>query len=121
MPRLNMLLGELPAPPGQPSPAATLTGAGDHARLDPAYTRTTPSAAHHRLRHHRQLQPDRRWRSHSEARQSVLAHAALHGHSLATIRAFTAPGRPWHPDWPPPTPDIATTPTKPSNATSPKP
>ena len=26
----------------------------------------------------------------------MLAHAALHGHSLATIRALTAPGRPWH-------------------------
>ncbi|WP_054586248.1 hypothetical protein [Mycobacterium intracellulare] len=26
----------------------------------------------------------------------MLAHAALHGHSLATISALIAPGRPWH-------------------------
>lgn len=97
MPRLHMLLGSLPAPPAAHSPAATLSGAGDHARLDPAYTRTYPLPAP--ITDYAttgQLPANRRWRTHSEARQSVLVHAALHGHSLATIRAFTAPGRPWH-------------------------
>ena len=98
LPRLHMLLGSLPAPPTAPCPATTLRGAGDHARLDTAYTRTGPlpppitnyatTGA---------LPANRRWRTHSEARQSVLVHAALHGHSLATIRALTAPGRPWYP------------------------
>ena len=95
-----MLLGALPAPPAATaSPgAATLSGAGDHARLDPAYTRTSPlppRITDYATTGH--LPANGTWRSHSEARQSVLAHAALHGHSLATIRALIAPGRPWHP------------------------
>jgi hypothetical protein len=99
LPRLHMLLGALPAPATDASPTSTdtLRGAGDHTRLDPAYTRTTPLPP--RITDYAttgQLPERGTWRSHSEARQSVLAHAVLHGHSLATIRALTAPGRPWH-------------------------
>lgn len=100
LPRLHMLLGALPAPPAAAQSPKTdmLRGAGDHTRLDPAYTRTSPLPA--RITDYAttgQLPKGGTWRSHSEARQSVLAHAALHGHSLATIRALTAPGRLWHP------------------------
>ena len=76
MPRLHMLLGSLPAPPAAHSPAATLSGAGDHARLDPAYTRTYPLPAP--ITDYAttgQLPANRRWRTHPEARQSVLVHA----------------------------------------------
>lgn len=99
LPRLNMLLGALAPPSGtaKPGAAAATCGAGDHARIDPAYTRTSPlppRVTDYATTGH--LPATGTWRSHSEARQSVLAHAALHGHSLATIRALIAPGRPWH-------------------------
>lgn len=99
MPRLNVLLGALtpsPAARAQSDPDA-VTGSGATARLRPEYTRTadlperiTIYATTGRLPH------DSTWHSHSEARQSVLAHAALHGHTLATITALITPGRPWH-------------------------
>ena len=100
LPRLHMLLGALPSSPAAAaqSAAATLSGGGDHTRLDPAYTRNSPlppRITDYATTGH--LPANGTWRSHSEARQSVLAHAALHGHSLATVRALTAPGRPWHP------------------------
>jgi hypothetical protein len=107
LPRLNALLGALqatgtdtPTPPGEDStPPAheAITGTGTHARLRPDYARTTELprriTAYATTGH---LPADTTWPSHSEARQSVLAHAALHGHSLATIGALVAPGRPWH-------------------------
>nr|VTP04715.1 hypothetical protein BIN_B_05668 [Mycobacterium riyadhense] len=106
LPRLNVLLGALNSPPSntaQPSAADVHTaidaiaGTGPHARLRPEYTRTADLPD--RITAYAttgQLPPDRTWRSHSEARQSILAHAVLHGHSLATIQALMAPGRPWH-------------------------
>ena len=81
----------------QPAAHPAITGAGAHARLRPEYTRSgdlPPRVTSYATTRH--MPPDTTWPSHSEARQSVLAHAALHGHSLATIRALTAPGRPWH-------------------------
>ena len=101
LPRLNVLLGALTTRPGnrrhghQPTsdrPDAAITGTGAHARLRPEYTRTTALPA--RITAYAttgRLPTDTTWPSHSEARQSVLAHAALHGHSLATI---TRPDRP---------------------------
>lgn len=103
LPRLNMLLGALaPAPGSRTTPApdsagAAITGTGRHARLAPEHTRTGDLPA--RITTYAAtgaLPSDTTWRSHSEARQSVLAHAALHGHSLTTIAALIAPGRPWH-------------------------
>lgn len=100
LPRLNVLLGALsPAPTHQPSPPAdgATTGSGPHERLRPEYTRDTPLPD--RITTYAatgQLPADRSWRSHSEARQSVLAHAALHGHSLTTVAALMAPGQPWN-------------------------
>lgn len=100
LPRLNVLLGALNPPPNTTPRSATsdaTTGTGAHERLRPDYTRdtalpariTTYAATGH-------LPDDGTWRSHSEARQSVLAHAALHGHTLAAVKALMAPGRPWH-------------------------
>lgn len=100
LPRLNVLLGALsPTPPQTPPPAAghNTTGIGPHERLRPEYIRDTDLPE--RITAYAttgELPPDRRWRSHSEARQSVLVHAALHGHSLATVQALMTPGRPWH-------------------------
>jgi hypothetical protein len=100
LPRLNVVLGALnPPPTTTPRPAAgdVTTGTGPHARLRPEYTRDTPPPE--RISAYAttgQLPADRSWQSHSEARQSVLAHAALRGHSLATVQALIAPGRPWH-------------------------
>ena len=107
LPHLNALLGALrptgtrtPTPlAGEPTPPPhdAITGSGPHARLRPQCTRTT--GLPRRITAYAttgQLPPDTTWPSHSEARQSVLAHAALHGHSLATIHALIAPGRPWH-------------------------
>ncbi|MDP7739410.1 MULTISPECIES: hypothetical protein [Mycobacterium] len=106
LPRLNVLLGALqPAgggtrSSGHPTPDAhhALTGTGSHTRLRPEYTRTAELPE--RITAYAttgQLPPDTTWRSHSEARQSVLAHAVLHGHSLATVEALIAPSRPWQP------------------------
>lgn len=99
LPRLNVLLGAL-----KPAPATTsiagpnaITGTGPEARLHPDYIRNTDLPE--RITTYAttgQLPDDNTWRSHSEARQAVLAHAVLHGHSLATVTALTAPGRPWH-------------------------
>ena len=104
LPRLNLLLGALtPATsrrhgpsPAPDRPGDTIIGTGPDARLRPEHTRTAALPA--RITTYATtgvLPPDTTWRSHSEARQSVLAHAALHGHSLATIHALIAPGRPW--------------------------
>ena len=99
LPRLNVLLGALhPSPTTKPTPQSpeATTGTGPHTRLRPEYTRTTELPG--RITAYAttgQLPLDTTWPSHSEARQSVLAHAALHGHSLATIQALIAPGRPW--------------------------
>lgn len=107
LPRLNVLLGALR--PTNPAARATglarplaeshtaLTGDGHNTRLRAQYVRT--SDLPERITAYAttgKLPTDTTWRSHSEARQSVLAHAVLHGHSLATIRALIAPGRPWH-------------------------
>ena len=98
LPRLNMLLGALPAPSGtaEPGAAATMCGAGDHARLDPAYTRTSPlppRVTDYATTGH--LPATGTWRSHSEARQSVLAHAAPHGHSAVRPDHRSAAGPPF--------------------------
>lgn len=102
LPRLSGLLGALTpasrtAPPAHHDATDNIVDTGAHARLRPEYTRRddlpdriTAYATTGQLPH------DSTWRSHSEARQSVLAHAALHGHSLATVQALMAPGRPWH-------------------------
>jgi hypothetical protein len=106
LPRLAAMLGALqpnsgPAtlPHQSTAPVHTaVTGSGAHARLRPEYTRITALPA--RITAYAttgRLPADGSWPSHSEARQSVLAHAALHGHSLITVRALIAPGRPWHP------------------------
>ncbi|KAA1244170.1 hypothetical protein F0Q45_25105 [Mycobacterium simiae] len=101
LPRLGVLLGALhPASAPTPAPQArdALTGTGAHTRLRPEYTRT--GELPDRITAYAttgQLPPDTTWASHSEARQSVLAHAVLHGHSLATIEALIATGRPWRP------------------------
>jgi hypothetical protein len=100
LPRLNVLLGALsPSPTTKPisTPSDATTGSGARERLRPEYTRDT--ALPTRITTYAttgQLPADRTWRSHSEARQSVLAHAALHGHTLAAVQALMAPGRPWH-------------------------
>jgi hypothetical protein len=99
LPRLNIRLGALTKPAAATRKSATtyLTGSGDDARLDPQYTRSGPLPTHITAYATTGLLPaGSSWRSHSEARQSVLAHAVLHGHSLATIAALVAPGRPWH-------------------------
>lgn len=99
LPRLNVLLGALaPSPTTAPSTSPdAITGTGPNARLRPEYTRDADLPARiTAYAHTGQLPNDSTWRSHSEARQSVLAHAALHGHSLATVTALIAPGRPWH-------------------------
>ncbi|WP_101953229.1 hypothetical protein [Mycobacterium intracellulare] len=100
LPRLNVLLGALsPTPTTTPpsTPHDATTGSGAHERLRPEYTRETTLPT--RITTYAttgQLPADRTWRSHSEARQSVLAHAALHGHTLAAVQALMTPGRPWH-------------------------
>ncbi|MGV7354661.1 hypothetical protein PJM26_29595, partial [Mycobacterium kansasii] len=102
LPRLNVLLGALtpattPATPTAPDAAVVIVGSGHNARLRPEYTRENdlpPRITTYATTG--QLPTDNTWRSHSEARQSVLAHAALHGHSLATVQALIAPGRPWN-------------------------
>ncbi|KQH75397.1 hypothetical protein AO501_23150 [Mycobacterium gordonae] len=103
LPRLNLLLGALAPLPGRgrnPAtvlPGAAIIGTGGHARLAPEHTRAGDLPA--RITAYAAtgvLPPDTTWPSHSEARQSVLAHAALHGHSLTTIAALITPGRPWH-------------------------
>ena len=100
LPRLSVLLGALtPTPthkPALPNPDV-ITGTAPHARLAPEFTRTTNLPD--RITAYAttgQLPADSTWRSHSEARQSVLAHAVLHGYSLASVQALIAPGRPWH-------------------------
>lgn len=101
LPRLHVLLGALNRPehatnPPSPPPT-TLIGTGPHVRLDPRYVRTGDMPARITLYATTgKLPTDHSWPSHSEARQSVLAHAVLHGHSLATITALMTPGRPWH-------------------------
>ncbi|KEP38769.1 hypothetical protein [Mycobacterium kansasii] len=100
LPRLNVLLGALTPTPTNASAsshAPATTGTGAHARLRPEYTRTGDLPE--RITAYATtgvLPPDGTWASHSEARQAVLAHAVLHGHSLTTIQALMAPGRPWH-------------------------
>ena len=99
LPRLNVLLGALtPAHAAAPSSGPdAITGTGPNARLSPEYTRANDLPE--RITAYAttgQLPNDSTWRSHSEARQAVLAHAVLHGHSLATVTALMAPGRPWH-------------------------
>lgn len=101
LPRLNVLLGALPPSEGTkttPQPSRhTLVGTGSHVRLDPHYVRTGDMPDRITLYATTgRLPSDNSWTSHSEARQSVLAHAVLHGHSLATITALMTPGRPWH-------------------------
>jgi hypothetical protein len=99
LPRLNVLLGALtPSPATGPSSAPdAITGTGPNARLRPEYTRDADLPERITTYATTGLLPDdSSWRSHSEARQSVLAHAVLHGHSLTTITALIAPGRPWH-------------------------
>lgn len=98
LPRLSVLLGALNPAPTTTTRASgdTLTGTGAQTRLRPEYTRDGELPA--RIAAYAttgQLPADSTWASHSEARQSVLAHAVLHGHSLATIEALIAPGRPW--------------------------
>jgi hypothetical protein len=106
LPRLAALLGAFRPTPGMAAPAGdtstqahnAITGTGTHARLRSEYTRTSALPA--RITAYAstgQLPADATWPSHSEARQSVLAHAALHGHSMTTVCALMAPGRPWHP------------------------
>ncbi|VAZ99725.1 hypothetical protein LAUMK4_04698 [Mycobacterium persicum] len=100
LPRLNVLLGALTPTPTNASAsphAPATTGSAAHARLRPEYTRTGDLPE--RITAYATtgvLPPDGTWASHSEARQAVLAHAVLHGHSLTTIQALMAPGRPWH-------------------------
>lgn len=105
LPRLHMLLGTLAPTVAQLARRGNggngdndaLTGTADHTRLRPEYTRTGELPERITAYAHTGVLPaDSTWHSHSEARQSVLAHAVLHGHSQATIDALISPGRPWH-------------------------
>ena len=99
IPHLNTMLGAFPSPKSaQHAVESThLTGTGHDTRLDPYYTRHTDYPAHIAAYAATAAFPKRGpWLSTSEARQSVLAHAVLRGHSLNTLRALIAPGRPWH-------------------------
>jgi hypothetical protein len=84
-------------PPATPATSYTI-GEGHSRRLAPTYVRHDPlPAAVENFATSGILQAgDRTWPTPSEARMSVIAHAAWHGHSLASITALTAPGRPWH-------------------------
>lgn len=107
LPRLSLLLGALTARPHQllanATPAtATLdtytTGAGDQQRLAAPYVRDDPLPAEVAAYATRGVISASRpsWQSNHEARMSVVAQAALRGHSLASLRAMIAPGAPWH-------------------------
>lgn len=106
LPRLYALLGALTqAVPSQTHATVdgnavhqALTGSGVHRRLNDEYARV--GEIPQRIIAYATAGDLRgaggAWPSHSEARQSVLAHAALHGYSLAAVQAQIAPGRPWH-------------------------
>ena len=105
LPQLYVLLGALTPHPhhGDPTPPATPTtsymiGEGDSQRLAPAYVRhdPLPAAVENFATAGILHAGDRTWPTPSEARMSVIAHAVWRGHSLASITALIAPGRPWH-------------------------
>ena len=104
LPRLYVLLGALsPSPHTNPSPPHHHTtpytvGEGDQLRLADPYIRhdPLPPAVHAFATHATLNATDRTWPTPSEARMSVIAHAVWRGHTLATITALIAPGRPWH-------------------------
>jgi hypothetical protein len=107
LPRLYLLLGALTPRPHQPAAHATpatadldtyTTGAGDQQRLAAPYVRDDPLPAEVADYATRGVISSSRptWQSNHEARMSVVAQAALRGHSLASLRAMITPGAAWH-------------------------
>ncbi|KMV22050.1 hypothetical protein ACT16_13040 [Mycobacterium heckeshornense] len=102
--RLYVLLGAIkPTPAQHAHPRARDTraytvGAGDDLRLAPQHIRhdPLPPAIHDYATHGTLTAGDRAWPSNHEARMSVITAAIWRGHSLASIRAMTGTGRPWH-------------------------
>lgn len=109
LPRLYELLGALKprttttdTAADADAPAASVdafcTGDGEHQRLETHYVRNDPLHPDIEAYAQRAVMAtgQRQWKSHSEARMSVLTAAIARGHSLATITALIAPGGPWH-------------------------
>lgn len=102
LPELYALMGTLPSPPPaahSPTPTEATTGAGDNARLPEhaRWSKPMPAdvAEFARTGDAMLTTSPTRWKSPSEARMSVVLNAVLRGHSLADLRAQSAPGRPW--------------------------
>ena len=105
LPRLYVHLGAIQDnPPAAPTPTSTgnhptyTTGHGNDLRLAPNYIRhdPLPTDVHNFATHGILNAHDRTWPTPSEARMSVITHAVWRGHTLASITALIAPGRPWH-------------------------
>ena len=105
LPRLYVQLGALSPTPNSPHTTSPTTGAtsctvgeGDELRLAPAHVRhdPLPPAVHDFATRGIRNPADRTWPTPSEARMSVITHAVWRGHTIATITALSAPGRPWH-------------------------
>lgn len=108
LPRLYLLLGALtpnpttqrawPAEPATPDLEHYTIGTGDQQRLAGPYVRDDPLPPEVADYAARGIISASRptWLSNHEPRMSVVAQAALRGHSLASLRAMIAPGAPWH-------------------------
>ncbi len=105
LPRLYVLLGALSPTPNTAhtpttttGPTAYTVGEGEDLRLAPAHIRhdPLPPSVHDFATRGIHNAADRAWPTPSEARMSVITHAVWRGHTIASITALTAPGRPWH-------------------------
>ncbi len=105
LPRLYVLLGALSPTPTTPpgtslteTPTAATIGDSDDLRLAPAHVRhdPLPPAVHDFATRGIHNTTDRTWPTPSEARMSVITHAVWRGHTITSITALIAPGRPWH-------------------------
>lgn len=77
-------------------PGDLFYGEGDHGRLAPAMCRHDEFPSAISAFAHRAVMPtDKRWKSRSEARLSVLIQAMWRGLTLAQVRARMLPGQPW--------------------------
>lgn len=106
LPRLCMLLGAFKARvPAQRSATAAdvgdrsayLHGSGECQTIAAPYLRSDPMPADVVAYATRGVIAPTRptWQSNHEARMSVVTQAVARGHSLASLRAMTAPGGPW--------------------------
>lgn len=105
LPRLYMLLGALKSTPSQHASArassadmqAFTQGSGENQQLAAPYVRDDPLPAavadYATAAVISSARPT--WRSHHEARQSVVVNAVARGHSHASLREMIAPGGPW--------------------------